>query len=335
MALVNQAKREINAKIVFFGPGGAGKATNLKHIFGKLKPEFRGFMKSMKVQGARMLFFDFTPPGDGNLHGFRVRIHVYTISGQVGDAAAWKMVLKGVDGIVFVADAGPKRLDANLESLDTLASYLQGYGQSLSLVPTVLQLNKSELSDPFELGEMERMLNPAGLPSFRASSQSGQGVLQTLLTLVKTVLSGLREKGLEGISAGDGLQGMVSMAAVASTPAPEPEIAPSAASFLRDSREADSPIEELPSQFPWNVAAETLGSEAREFETRSFEPRSFDSQVLQVEAPSAAREEELSLELAGAPQPAGPGLFRLPLTIRAGARSKSVLLTLTISLDDE
>jgi len=173
MAMVNQAKREINAKIVFFGPGLAGKATNLKHVYNKLKPEFRGAMKAMNVQDARMLFFDFTPPGDGNILGFRVRFHVYTVSGHVVDPAAWKMVLKGVDGVVFVADSAPQRQAANRESLDNLEAFLKGYGQSLTSVPVMFQFNKSDLPDALEVSELERMLNPSRLPSFKASSQSG------------------------------------------------------------------------------------------------------------------------------------------------------------------
>src|SRR6185369_7764380 len=194
MALVNQAKREINAKIVFFGPGLSGKSTNLKHVHGKLKPEFRGAIKAMSVQEARMLFFDFTPPGDGNVHGFRVRFHVYTVSGGTVDPAAWKMVLKGVDGIVFVADAEPGRFAANRESLEQLVGFLKGYGQSLASVPVVFQYNKTDLEDALSVPELERTLNPTGLPSFKASSLQGEGVLQTLLSLVKTVLGELRSR---------------------------------------------------------------------------------------------------------------------------------------------
>lgn len=209
MALVNQAKREINAKIVFFGPAQAGKATSLKHVFNKLKPEFRGAMKVMNVQDARMLFFDFTPPGDGNVDGFRVRFHLYTVSGSNVDPAAWKMVLKGVDGVVFVADSAPQQQEQNRRSMDELVSFLQGYGQSLVSVPTVLQLNKSDLPDAIAPADLERTLNPSRLPSFKTSSQNGDGVLQALMALVKTVLTGLRSKGAEGVAGGEGLQRIV------------------------------------------------------------------------------------------------------------------------------
>jgi signal recognition particle receptor subunit beta len=298
MALVNQAKREINAKVVFFGPGLSGKATNLKHVHGKLKPEFRGSMKAMSVQDARMLFFDFTPPGDGNVQGFRVRFHVYTVSGQVVEPAAWKMVLKGVDGVVFVADATAERSTANQESLAELAAFLKGYGQSLSSVPVVFQYNKSDLPGATSPEELDRVLNPTRLPSFKASSQTGEGVLQTLLSLVKTVLNELRSKGLDGETAAEGLQGIVEAPVSAET-------APSRTSQALQAEQA-------PQAAPAAPAGQT------------------------PPAAQAAQEEELlSLELSGAPQSAGPGLFRLPLTIRSGARSKSVLLNISLSLDEE
>jgi len=200
MALVNQAKREINAKVVYFGPGLSGKATNLRHIFGKLKPEFRGSLKGMQVKDARMLFFDFTPPGDSSVHGYKVRFHVYTISGEASDPAPWKMVLKGVDGVVFVADAAIDRVSANRDSLEQLNGYLSGHGLSLASVPMVFQYNKKDLPDALPTADLDRMLNASGKQSFDASSQEGEGVIQTLLALVKSVLVELRRKGLEGIA---------------------------------------------------------------------------------------------------------------------------------------
>ncbi|WP_224956714.1 GTP-binding protein [Geomonas subterranea] len=228
MALVNQAKREINAKIVFFGPGQAGKGTSLRHVFNKLKPEFRGALKVMSVQGARMLFFDFTPPGDGNVDGFRVRFHLYTVSGPQVDPAAWKMVLKGADGVVFVADSAPQRLADNEASLKQLGEYLSGYGQSLGGIPSILQYNKSDLPDAAPLDQLERQLNPSRLVSFKTSSHTGDGVLQGLMALVKSVLTGLRAKGTEAISSGEGLQHMVESPAPAAPAHRAPDAPPAA-----------------------------------------------------------------------------------------------------------
>jgi len=287
MALVNQAKREINAKIVFFGPGLAGKGTTLRHIFNKLKPEFRGAMKVMNVQDARMLFFDFTPPGDGNVEGFKVRFHLYTVSGSNVDPAAWKMVLKGVDGVVFVADSAPKQLDENRAALENLASFLKGYGQGLATVPAVLQLNKSDLPDAVAQAELDRVLNPSRLPSFTTNSKGGEGVLQPLMTVVKGVLAGLRSKGAEGVASGEGLQHMVE-----TPPAPSAPVPPAA------------PVPEPAARVPAAPAA------------------------------PAASEEPFTLELAGAPRAAGGDVICVPLTIRSGARTKSVVLTLSLAVEE-
>jgi signal recognition particle receptor subunit beta len=316
MALVNQAKREINAKIVFFGPGMAGKATNLKHIYNKLKPEFRGAMKAMNVQDARMLFFDFTPPGDGSVEGFRVRFHVYTVSGDLVDPAAWKMVLKGADGIVFIGDAAPQRLAANRDSLDKLELYLHGYGQSLSSLPVVFEYNKSDLQDALGTGELDRELNPAGHPSFRASSRSGEGVLQALLGLVKTVLTGLRDRGVEGIVSGEGLQRMVEPAGVPAEETPAPF-----------AREFAVPEAEVPPNY-----------EAAQFETAPFLAAEVEARRAEGEAAPAgiseAVEGALSLEIAGVPEPEGGGRIRIPLVIRSGSRHKSVVLSLALTLEE-
>jgi len=298
MALVNQAKREINAKIVFFGPGLAGKGTSLRHIFNKLKPEFRGVLKVMNVQDARMLFFDFTPPGDGDVDGFKVRFHLYTVSGSNVDPAAWKMVLKGVDGVVFVADSAPQKLDENRAAMENLQAFLKGYGQSLATVPSVFQLNKSDLADKAAPAELERVLNPAGLPSFAASSKSGEGVLQPLMALVKTVLSGLRSKGAEGISSSEGLQRLVEAppAPFSAQPATKPQATHAA---------------------PSASTAEPLAKPSRA-----------------VAATAATPEEPLTLELAGAPRAADGDAICVPLTIRSGARTKSVVLTLSLSVEE-
>jgi len=337
MALVNQAKREINAKIVFYGPGLSGKATNLKHVHGKLKPDFRGSMKAMSVQDARMLFFDFTPPGDGNVQGFRVRFHVYTVSGLVVEPAAWKMVLKGVDGVVFVADASPERSAANQESLTNLTAFLKGYGQSLSSIPTVFQYNKCDLPEATSLEDLDRMLNPTRLPSFKASSQTGDGVLQTLLSLVKTVLNGLRSKGVDGDAATEGLQGLVETPVAAGTPALETPQAPRAAQAPQAAPPAQAPQAATVAQAPQAAPPQT--SQTGEAAQAPQEPAEFfELPALEVtfSAPAgAAVEEHLSLEFSGSSQAAGPGLFRLPLTIRSGARSKTVLLSIALSLEEE
>jgi len=192
MALVNHAKKEINAKIVYFGPEWAGKATNLTHIFGKLKESFRGTFKSMNLQNDRMLFFDFVPSGQGALQGYTIRFHIYTITGEASHASSWKMVLKGVDGVVFVADSDPARMPANQESLRLLQSCLGAYGKSLSDLPFVLQCNKRDLAGPAPLDAMREVLDLQGVETVPAASGKGEGVLESIFTLVKGVMKSLR-----------------------------------------------------------------------------------------------------------------------------------------------
>lgn len=196
MALVNHAKKEINAKLVFFGPPMAGKATNLNHIYRRLKPEFRGSFKSMNIEKDRMLFFDFVPSGQAAVDEYTVRFHVYTLIGEVASSAAWKMVLKGVDGVVFVADSSPERMAANQASLKELEGLLESYGKTVREVPCVLQANRQDLDGAAPAEELRRALNLHDLPLFPAVANKGEGVLESIFALVKVVLKNLRDSGL-------------------------------------------------------------------------------------------------------------------------------------------
>lgn len=197
MALVNNSKREINAKLVYYGPGLSGKTTSLNHVYSKLKPEFRGKLKTMNVQGDKMLFFDFTPPGDGNVNGFSVRLHIYTLNGEPAGPAPWKMVLKGADGIVFVADSSPERMTANRQCLEDLNGYLNAHGQNLQEIPLVFAYNKRDRADAVPVADMQRLLNQGNCPAIPIAASKGDGVLNALLTLVKAVLNKLREAGTD------------------------------------------------------------------------------------------------------------------------------------------
>ncbi|RNC69608.1 MAG: GTP-binding protein [Desulfuromonadales bacterium] len=194
MALFNRTKREINAKIVYFGPSFAGKTTSLQFIHRKLKPDHRGAIKTMGGQKDRMLFFDFMPPELGEVNGFRVRFHLYTVQGEVTSPSTWKTVLKGADGVVFVADASGERVSAAGENLQRLREYLQSYGQEFQDVPIVLQCSKSDLPGALTPEEMAKHLDAAGMAAVRASAKTGEGVLQALSSVVKQVLKRLREQ---------------------------------------------------------------------------------------------------------------------------------------------
>lgn len=198
MALINHAKREINAKLVYYGPGLSGKTANLEFIYRKIKPDCRGAMKSLATQGDRMLFFDFIPPEQAGFAGYTVRFHIYTSPGQVLSPTTWKMVLKGVDGVVYVADARREALSAAKESFEKLAGILSGYGKGVNDIPMIVQCNKSDLAGAVSPEEMRGALGAGEIPIMPASALLGKGVLGALSTLVRMVMDRIRTVDLAG-----------------------------------------------------------------------------------------------------------------------------------------
>jgi hypothetical protein len=193
MALLNYAKREVNAKIVYYGPGLCGKTTNIKFVHEKLRPDSRGKLLSLATETDRTLFFDFLPVEIGEVKGFKTRFHLYTVPGQVFYNATRQMVLKGADGVVFVADSQRSMLDANLASLANLRENLIEQGRKLDDIPMVIQCNKRDLPDVMTMDELNRALNPRQLPIFAASAMKGEGVVQTLTSISKMVLHKLQQ----------------------------------------------------------------------------------------------------------------------------------------------
>jgi signal recognition particle receptor subunit beta len=184
--------REINCKIVYYGPGLCGKTTNLQYIFEKTTPQAKGKMISLATETERTLFFDFLPISLGEVKGFKTRFHLYTVPGQVFYDASRKLILKGADGVIFVADSQPERLEANLESLDNLRSNLEEQGMQLDDVPFVMQYNKRDLPNASDVDELKQALNPSGVPDFEASARTGAGVFDTLKATSKLVFNNLK-----------------------------------------------------------------------------------------------------------------------------------------------
>jgi signal recognition particle receptor subunit beta len=191
MSFINYSAREINCKVVYYGPGLCGKTTNLQHIYNKTNPDLKGKMISLATETERTLFFDFLPLALGQIRGFKTRFHLYTVPGQVFYDASRKLILKGVDGIVFVADSQIERMEANLESFDNLRVNLKESGYDLDKVPYVIQYNKRDLPNAAPLEEMRQILNPAGVADFEASAMTGEGVFETLKAVAEAVLSDL------------------------------------------------------------------------------------------------------------------------------------------------
>jgi len=224
MSMINYASREINCKIVFYGPGLGGKTTNLEHVYSKVQPDTRGKLISLATETERTLFFDFLPVDLGTIRGFKTRFHLYTVPGQVYYNASRKLILKGVDGIVFVADSQVDRMEANQEAMQNLYDNMSEYGYDLTRMPFVIQYNKRDLPnaapvrdlqaalnpgwevrdaarqrltpDPFRPGENLVEQIPSGewverAPFFEAVAVAGDGVFDTLKAVSKLVLKSL------------------------------------------------------------------------------------------------------------------------------------------------
>jgi signal recognition particle receptor subunit beta len=194
MSFINYAAREINVKIVYYGPGLCGKTTNLQYIYEKSNPQQKGKLISLATETDRTLFFDFLPLDLGSVRGFKTRFHLYTVPGQVFYDASRKLILKGVDGVVFVADSQDARADANVESLRNLEDNLAENGFELKSMPYVLQLNKRDLPSAMAVEEMHKALNFKGEPTFEAVATEGTGVFETLKAVAKQVLYELRRR---------------------------------------------------------------------------------------------------------------------------------------------
>ena len=193
MALFNYTSREINAKIVYYGPGLSGKTTNIKAIYERITPEKKGKLITLPTYTDRTLFFDFFPLEAGEIKGYKMRFHLYTVPGQVFYNATRKLVLKGADGVVFVADSQDGMMDSNLESLYNLKKNLADHGINMDDFPVVLQYNKRDLPGVLPVDVLDKTLNNRGVPYFSASASTGEGVLETLTAVSKLVLGDLRE----------------------------------------------------------------------------------------------------------------------------------------------
>ncbi len=223
MSMINYASREINCKLVYYGPGLGGKTTNLEYVFSKIAPTAKGKMISLATETERTLFFDFLPVDLGTIRGFKTRFHLYTVPGQVYYNASRKLILKGVDGVAFVADSQVERMEANIESMQNLYANLAEYGYDLTQIPFIIQYNKRDLPNAAPIADLQAAINPGWpveditrqrltpnplhdgeflieqvdggwierAPYFESVATSGDGVFDTLKTLSKLVIKTL------------------------------------------------------------------------------------------------------------------------------------------------
>ena len=191
MSMINYASREINCKIVYYGTGLGGKTTNLEYIYSRVNPETKGKMISLATESERTLFFDFLPIDLGEVRGFKTRFHLYTVPGQVYYNASRRLILKGVDGIVFVADSQGSRAEANIESMHNLYENLETYGYDLENIPFAIQYNKRDMANILPVEELRAQINPMGVPDFEGTAIEGKGVFETLSCVSKLVVQSL------------------------------------------------------------------------------------------------------------------------------------------------
>lgn len=231
MPVFNYAGKEVNVKVVYYGPGLSGKTTNIQYIHDNIRPDLKGKLVSLATQTDRTLFFDFLPMDLGSLGGYKIRLHLYTVPGQVHYNATRKLVLQGVDGIVFVADSQKTMRDANIESFRNLNQNLESYGKSLKDLPHVIQANKRDLPDLVSMDEINAQLNPFGAPLFEATASDGAGVLDCLRTILRLVMGKLKyqfpmgamgEEPAAPAGAGDGRGGPATGVAAEGVPGAKP-----------------------------------------------------------------------------------------------------------------
>jgi mutual gliding-motility protein MglA len=192
MSFINYAAREINCKIVYYGPGLGGKTTNLQYIYSQTNPNQRGEMVSLTGETERTLFFDFLPLNIGEIKGFKTRFHLYTVPGQHFYDASRKLVLKGVDGIVFVADSHIEKMEDNIESLKSLDANLKEQGYDIHHIPFIFQWNKRDIENPVPVKVLHDQLNTFGAEEFEGVAVKGVGVFDTLKAISKGILKALR-----------------------------------------------------------------------------------------------------------------------------------------------
>ena len=193
MPFINFPAREINCKLVYYGPGLGGKTANLQWIYDHTGTGQKGKMVSLATETDRTLFFDFLPLDLGTVRGFKTRFHLYTVPGQVFYEASRRLILKGADGVVFVADSQEERLDANIETLENLREHLKDHNLDFATIPYVLQLNKRDLPNILPVEELQKNIGVKGEPTIEAVAITGQGVFDTLKEVAKLVLNELRK----------------------------------------------------------------------------------------------------------------------------------------------
>lgn len=355
MALINYANKEINAKIVYYGPGLSGKTTNIQYIYQRLRPEHRGKLITLPTQTDRTLFFDFLPVEIPNVKGFTTRFHLYTVPGQVFYNATRKMVLKGVDGIVFVADSQKEKFRDNIESLRNLEDNLREYGKSIEILPLVFQFNKRDLSDISTVEDLNKGINTKGYSYFEAIATQGKGVMETLSAISKTVLKYLKESyesqriirygeepGEVQEGAHEGERGRVMVEVGDSKEEtevfgkPDVDIVEVEGMDIASDEEIDSTVSELGVMGEYNERLETPKEPDDDYQEVELEVDSqgFKEIEAAVDIKTNDNDKSVDLVLGGEVEKTGPASFRLPLTFRINDIKKDIVLNINFQITE-
>lgn len=318
MVVFNYTGRELSGKIVYYGPALSGKTTNLEHIYGQTPATTRGKMVSMKTKAERTLFFDLLPINRGAIGDFKVRFLLYTVPGQVYYNATRKLVLKGADAIVFVADSQRSQLAANVDSLRNLRTNLLEYGMCLDDLPWVIAYNKRDMPDAMTMEELERELNPYGVPAFSQVAVTGEGVFEAFEKVGEMLM-----QRLETQLKGDSAKGEPRRAAPAAPP-PSPAIDPSA---LREVREVIHSAAPAPAPPPVRQVSGMMRAHESLVIQRGFEGIDTSRPAARVAAPTA-------------PAPAGAPLtiersITIPISMADLAARRKIRLVLDVTVDPQ
>ena len=342
MVQINFAQKTINVKIVYYGPGMSGKTTNLEVVHQRAPDNNRGDLTSISTDGDRTLFFDYMPLDLGTVAGMRTCFQCYTVPGQVYYNSTRKLVLQGVDGVIFIADSSPSMLEQNLESLRNLEENLNEYGKSLASMPHVVQFNKRDLPDAMDLEELNKLMNPHGAPSFEAVANTGQGVFPTLKALAASVLKSIMQEAGSGGMKGSGAAAPTAPAPAPATPAPAPAAAkpeldiaapqPAAAAHATRSAstapaaQAASPTLDtapVPAQRPAPTASSVMKT-APKGKSSTARPKSASSPSTKGSSKTKQRPQAASRETVSAPRPKGGGIFTGAFVVLAAAAGAAI-----------
>ncbi|WP_168205932.1 ATP/GTP-binding protein [Geobacter sp. FeAm09] len=303
MAIINNAKREINAKIVYYGHEGAGKGTSLHYLYERIKPSLRGELKTLPASGGSLLFFDFCPFEQPVFGGYRIRFHIYTLPGRVVNPAAWKMTLKGADGVVLVADAA-EAATAGRQSVERLRDYLASYGMSLNDMPAVLQVNKADRAEAANAEATAALLEVEHLTACLSTALNGEGVLETFSALSRQIMERVGEEHTLHAEPAPLPPSSVAAPQVVPPPSHEPPA------------RSDSPVDAPPAQSPPPPAT-------AEEETAAPLPPETESLV------------DLQVTLADEAVPLADGSVRIPLAISLHGQTRRLVLTVAIGPDTD